>query len=402
MAIPADVQFRPERNTPRPRINGTMNATIDAAGDGQYAEIDDEGRYKVVLPFDQSGNSEGRASRWVRMAQPYSGANYGMHFPLHKGTEVLLTFIDGDPDRPIISGSVPNPDTMSPVTGGNQTASVIRTGGGNQIRIEDNDGGQQIHLSSPTMDSKISIGAPNEGNIFINSAGDLVQKIVGPETHRTGGKAFWEFKGTYEKQIDQEAKYIYRNDVLRRTIGNTREEFIGTKFSKSLSAVHDITVGVKTTENLAATHELFVGAKVSETIGATREIFVGSKKSMVIASTSETFVGIKRSKSLALSITTTAGASIEVSDVKKLNEAPINEIKGKAAVKITCGGSSIVMSPGSIKIKSSQITLESGGAEVRLGGEIWLDGKTHITEDTKVYGKFEATKKLFNPSISSN
>ena len=86
----------------------------------KYAEIDDLGRYKVILPFDQSGNAEGKASRWVRMAQPYAGANYGMHFPLHKGAEVLLTFVDGDPDRPIISGSVPNPDTMSPVTGGNQ------------------------------------------------------------------------------------------------------------------------------------------------------------------------------------------------------------------------------------------------------------------------------------------
>ncbi len=59
-AIPADIQFRPERDTPRPRFNGTMNATIDAAGDGEYAEVDDEGRYKVILPFDQSGGSEGK------------------------------------------------------------------------------------------------------------------------------------------------------------------------------------------------------------------------------------------------------------------------------------------------------------------------------------------------------
>jgi len=72
-AIPANIQFRPERDTPRPRFNGTMNATIDAAGDGQYAEVDDEGRYKVILPFDQSGGSEGKASRWVRMSQPYAG-----------------------------------------------------------------------------------------------------------------------------------------------------------------------------------------------------------------------------------------------------------------------------------------------------------------------------------------
>ena len=55
-------------------------------------------------------------SSWLRMAQPYAGENHGMHFPLHKGTEVLLTFIDGDPDRPIVQGAVPNAETSSPVT----------------------------------------------------------------------------------------------------------------------------------------------------------------------------------------------------------------------------------------------------------------------------------------------
>jgi len=67
-----------------------MNAIVDASGDSPYAEIDDEGRYKVVLPFDLSYKSGGKASRYVRMMQPYEGSDYGMHFPLHKGVEVLL------------------------------------------------------------------------------------------------------------------------------------------------------------------------------------------------------------------------------------------------------------------------------------------------------------------------
>ena len=87
--IPASIQFRPERKASKSRFYGTMNATVDASGDGEYAEIDDQGRYKVILPFDQSGNCGGRASRWIRMAQPYAGANDGMHFPRHNGTEVL-------------------------------------------------------------------------------------------------------------------------------------------------------------------------------------------------------------------------------------------------------------------------------------------------------------------------
>jgi type VI secretion system VgrG family protein len=160
--IPAGVQFRPERTTQKPKIQGTMNAVVDAAGDGKYAELDDQGRYKVILPFDLSGNNDGRASRWVRMAQPYAGAEYGMHFPLHKGTEVLLTFIDGDPDRPIIASAVPNPATASPVNTENQSESVIKTGGDNKIRIEDREDSERIIMQSPKVNSFIRIGTPND------------------------------------------------------------------------------------------------------------------------------------------------------------------------------------------------------------------------------------------------
>ncbi len=95
-AIPALVQFRALFATPKARIYGTLSARVDAAASGKYAEVDDQGRYKIVLPFDLSGRGGGKASAFVRMMQPYTGADHGMHFPLHKGTEVLLTFIDGD------------------------------------------------------------------------------------------------------------------------------------------------------------------------------------------------------------------------------------------------------------------------------------------------------------------
>ncbi|MFO0756817.1 MAG: type VI secretion system tip protein TssI/VgrG [Byssovorax sp.] len=137
-AIPMDVQFRPERVTPWPRIHGILHGHIDADTAGDFAQIDSQGRYKVKLPFDVSGRKGTKSSRWIRMAQPYSGAGYGSHFPLHKGTEVLLAHIDGDPDRPIIVGSVPNPHTVSPSTTTNATQSVIHTASGIRMEMEDN------------------------------------------------------------------------------------------------------------------------------------------------------------------------------------------------------------------------------------------------------------------------
>ena len=190
-AIPSDVQFRPERTTPKSRFHGTMNATVDAAGDGQQAEIDDQGRYKVILPFDQSGNKDGKASRWVRMAQPYAGSEYGMHFPLHKGAEVLLTFADGDPDRPIISGSVPNPETTSPVTSANQTRSVVRDNFGNEMIFDATPGDEHIRLYSPHHDSGLELGRSAFKYTTSDDAdlafGNKIEGVIGNKIDFLGG-----------------------------------------------------------------------------------------------------------------------------------------------------------------------------------------------------------------------
>ncbi len=136
-AIPANVVYRPERLTPWPRIHGLMHAKIDADSSGEYASIDADGRYKVWMPYDTSGGKGAKSSRWIRMAQPYSGPGYGSHHPLHKGVEVLLGHVDGDPDRPIIMGSVPNPHTVSPSTNSNATQSVTQTASGIRVEMED-------------------------------------------------------------------------------------------------------------------------------------------------------------------------------------------------------------------------------------------------------------------------
>jgi len=95
-------RFRPQRLTPKPRIHGVVTGVIDSPKDDtRYADVDDQGRYKVRFLFDTTSPDKGQASKLVRMAQPHSGEGYGMHFPLRPGVEVMITFVDGDPDRPI-------------------------------------------------------------------------------------------------------------------------------------------------------------------------------------------------------------------------------------------------------------------------------------------------------------
>jgi len=137
-AIPLRVPFRAQRITAKPKIIGFMHAVVDGEVPGMAAPLDDQGRYKVVMPFDEVGKpGAANASRWVRMAQTSAGSGYGTHFPAHIGIEVVISHLDGDPDRPVIVGTVPNPETASPVDVSDATKSRIKTKSGILIEFED-------------------------------------------------------------------------------------------------------------------------------------------------------------------------------------------------------------------------------------------------------------------------
>jgi len=160
-AISKTTAYRPPRVTPKPRVHGTLTGIVEPSDNQQYADIDDRGRYRVKFLFDTAAPGERKASKPVRMAQPHAGPGYGMHFPLRPYTEVILTCIDGDPDRPIIAGAVPNPQTDSPVVADNSRKNIIRSGGANEIEIDDNEGSERIKLSTPNMSTVFQLGAPN-------------------------------------------------------------------------------------------------------------------------------------------------------------------------------------------------------------------------------------------------
>ncbi|NUO50871.1 MAG: type VI secretion system tip protein VgrG [Polyangiaceae bacterium] len=138
-AIDAAVAFRPQRTTPRPFVPGVLTGVVDSDGDREdIANIDEHGRYRIRFLFDTAGPGERKASHRVRMAQPHAGPGYGMHFPLNPGVEVLLSFVNGDPDRPIVVGAVPNPATASPVEMTSRKLNRIKTESGVLFEIGDN------------------------------------------------------------------------------------------------------------------------------------------------------------------------------------------------------------------------------------------------------------------------
>ncbi len=259
-AIYSDSQFRPVREAVKPKISGTLNAKIDAAASGEYAELDELGRYKVRLPFDRSGRAGGKASAWFRMMQPYAGQNQGMHFPLHKGTEVLLTFIDGDPDRPLIAGAVPNPEAVSPVNSMNQTKSIIKTG---RSHVDRSVGAGDLKARTHSdANNYISFNdARNSENIIIHSKGNKSSwsrhgKGVNDPDNNDAATSNTDNKPGEEEIINTDGTKLYTDGKLsfqankgheKRIVGRS----INTARDDTLVADHDLNDILTTMDNFA-------------------------------------------------------------------------------------------------------------------------------------------------------
>jgi len=226
-AIAAGVQFRPARRTPTPRVYGVESAVIDGPVDSEYAQIDSQGRYKVKMRFDGSTLDAGRASMWVRMLQPNGGPDAGMHFPLRKGTEVMLVFLGGDPDQPVIAGSAPNPLYPSPVVRDNHTQNVLNTGGHNRVEMEDEAGRQYIDISTPVQRSQIHLGAhhgSHEHNWIVRTEGNGLLHTGANEDVYVGGElrehAVGQVSETYDNSHNTTVALDQANHIVRDQFNN--------------------------------------------------------------------------------------------------------------------------------------------------------------------------------------
>ncbi len=150
--IPSKVAYRPPRITPWPVVRGTQTARV-VGPSSEEIYTDKYGRVKVQFNWDRAGRFDERSSCWIRVSQGSAGGQYGCMFIPRIGQEVIVDFLEGDPDKPIIIGRVYNADNMPPYPlPAEKTKSVIKTNsstggrGTNEIRFEDLDGKEQILL----------------------------------------------------------------------------------------------------------------------------------------------------------------------------------------------------------------------------------------------------------------
>ncbi|HYW09819.1 MAG TPA: type VI secretion system tip protein TssI/VgrG [Longimicrobium sp.] len=153
-AVPATVVYRPPLATPKPRIAGAQTALVVGAS-GEEIYTDQYGRVKVQFHWDQVGTRDENSSCWMRVAQGWAGQGWGSIFLPRVGMEVIVSFIEGDPDRPIVSGCVYNAQQTVPYAlpdGGTRTtfrSNSSKGGNGfNEIRFEDKAGSEELFIQA--------------------------------------------------------------------------------------------------------------------------------------------------------------------------------------------------------------------------------------------------------------
>ncbi|ACM40164.1 MULTISPECIES: type VI secretion system tip protein TssI/VgrG [Rhizobium/Agrobacterium group] len=150
-AIPSRVPLTPHRETKRPRIEGTQVAIV-AGPSGEEIHTDKYGRIKLWYPWDRKAKKDGSDTCWVRVAQNWAGGQWGGQIIPRIGMEVMVAFIDGDPDRPLVTGVVPNPKNAVPYDlPTNKTKSVFRTNthkgkGYNELTFEDEKDREEVYV----------------------------------------------------------------------------------------------------------------------------------------------------------------------------------------------------------------------------------------------------------------
>ncbi len=391
-ALPASVQFRPQRKTEKPHFYGTLHARIDAAGDGKYAELDEDGRYKVILPFDRSGRDGGKASAPIRMMQPSAGESQGMHFPLRKGTEVLLTFIDGDPDRPVIAGALPSPGS-NPVNAGNQTMANITSGGGNKIHMEDKEGSQRIlmHCDTPGQQSYIRIGAHNDPEDAWEGTKKWTEGAWEDTKEWTKDATDWTKEKNDQASSPDGLKLFSIGDMEIR-VHNRSETIMGNSSSTVWGMRDNTTIGLHTKKVIGSDTNIVVGSRTHVFTGGLSEY--SSYKSALIPGYALLFgkkvnTGVSEDKLLGQvtdlythhmkllgSVEKLQGQVTELEGSKSEMTGTVNELKGQVS---TLEGANSTLT-GKVSTLSGSVT-EMEGQSSKLAGSVSnLEGKvTNLT-----------------------
>lgn len=403
-ALLTSQQFRPARRARKALVQGPQTAVVVGEA-GKEIDTDKYGRVKVQFHWDRYGKKDEKSSCWVRVSQAWAGKNYGVIFTPRIGQEVIVDFLEGDPDQPIITGRVHNAEQMPPWDlPANATQSGILTrsskdgayGNANAIRFEDKKGSEQLWIHA---EKNQDIEVENDETHWVGH--DRTKTIDHDETTQVKHDRTETVGNNETISIGvNRVESVGSNETI--SIGSNRTESVGANETISIGANRSITVGASETATVALQRTHSVGINETITVGAAQEITVGAAQVFTIGANQTTTVGANQSNSIGANQSNTISSNqtssigsnrsvtvggAQTTSVSKARTTSIGEddklsvgknlvISAADSVSITTGSASITMKKdGTITIKGKDITIEgSGKINVKASSDIVMKG----------------------------
>jgi type VI secretion system secreted protein VgrG len=250
--IPASVTYRPARVTPKPFVQGPQPALV-VGKSGEEIWVDKYGRVIVQFYWDRLGKKNENSSCWIRTSQPWAGGNWGAMWIPRIGQEVLVSFLEGDPDRPVITGRVYNADQMPPYTLPDyQTRSTFMSrsskGGGasnyNELRFEDLKGKEQIFMNA---EKDMDVRVENDSREFIGANRHLI--VTTNQTEQIQADKHLHVQGNHFEKIDSNMSLQIGGNQMESVTGNKSLAVTG---NQSESVTGNVSLAVTGNQDVTA------------------------------------------------------------------------------------------------------------------------------------------------------
>jgi type VI secretion system secreted protein VgrG len=355
-ALPADVPFRPLRTTRKPVIPSTQTALVVGQA-GEEIWVDKYGRVKVQFHWDQKGKSNEESSCWIRVAHGWAGKGWGQIFIPRIGQEVVVSFLEGDPDRPLITGSVYNAEQTVPYAlSDNGTKSTIKSNsskggsGFNEFRFEDKKDSEEVYFHAQKdhnlviENNRTKEVKNDETNTIKNNRTTTIQEKNDTLTVAKGNRSVTVSEGNESLTVEKGT----------RTIAvNTGDETHTVKGKRTLSVTGDEshTNDAKFTHTVTGDYALTISGKL--TIKVTGDISIKSDGGVTVEA------GMALTNKAGTDLTNQAGTSLTNKSGTELsnkagtnltNEASITMTNKASASQTVDGGGMLTVKGGLVKI----------------------------------------------------
>ncbi len=355
-ALDAQTPYRPPRITPKARVQGPQTAIVVGKA-GEEIWTDQYGRVKVQFHWDRYGQSDEKSSCWVRVSHPWAGKGWGTMAIPRIGQEVIIDFLEGDPDQPIITGRVYNGANMPPyglpagaAVSGLMSNSTKGGGGYNEYVMDDTKGNELIREHGQyDKDSTI------EHDLREHVLNDRSRDVTNNETIQIG---------------NDRAKTVDKNETTNigvdRTeqVGNNETITVGSNRTETVGANETISIGANRTEQVGGNETVTIAASKSETVAAAKAESIGAAKALSIGAAYQVSVGGAMNTSVGLIQAEEVGLSKNVLVGKKFF------IKAGDELEIVVGDSSLVMKQDGTITLQGKLIHASGAEGVKIDGKV--------------------------------